>query len=124
LVDLSPFVTDLFGADVVNVKLDTLRLLPSLLGDETSTNFIESTVLIALIAAQPADERSNEVWLKSLGDFLGHDSLGHTGSSKRSNAVDTDVALGTLLGEGLGETPKAELGSRVVNLSERSEDTS
>ena len=98
--------------------------MPSLLGDESSTNLIEATVLITLLTTEPADKRSNKVWLKSLGDFLGHDGLGHTSTSKRSNAVNTDVALGTLLGERLSETPETKLGGGVVNLAERSEDTS
>ena len=98
--------------------------MPSLLCDVTSADFVESTIVSALIGAKVSDKRSNIVGLESLSDLLGHDSLGHAGASEGSDAVRKNVPLFALLGKRLSEAPKAELGSSVVSLAKGAVDAS
>lgn len=99
LVDLRPLIADLLWGESVDVELDTSRLLPALLGNKASTDLVEATILITAIACEPGDERRDEIWFERVEDLCGHDSRGHTGASKRGDAVSADIALGTLLGE-------------------------
>ena len=124
LVHLRPLVSDSLRGQCIDVKLHTRTLLPSLFGDVASTNFVKGAGFFALVRGQPSGEGSYIVGLQSFDDLLRHHSFCHARSSERRNAIHANVALETLLGERLCETPKAKFGRRVVDLSERAEDSS
>ena len=123
LVHLGPLVSDRLRGQRINVKLHASTLLPSLFGNVPSTNFVKSTGFFALVRGQPSGEGSHIVRFQSLDDLLGHHSFCHASSSERRNAIHTNVALKTLLGERLREPPKAKFGRGVVDLAERAEDS-
>ena len=123
LVNFGPLVSDTFRSQVINVKLNSSTLLPSLFGNVSSAYFVKSASFFALVRGQPSCERSHIIGLQSLDNLLGHDSFGHAGSGKGRDAIYANVALESFLSERLRETPKAKLGSGVVHLSERSEDS-
>ena len=110
-------------AKVIDIILNTGTSLPSLLGDVTSTNFIEGTRVSKGLMAEISDERRHKLRLKSIGDLLGHDSLSHACSGERRDAVALDVALFTLFGQRLSEAPETKLRSCVVYLPEGAVDS-
>ena len=54
----------------------------------------------------------------SFDHLLGPDSHGHGGTSSRGETVGLDVRLGSLDGEGSGQSRDSSFGGRVVSLTD------
>jgi NAD(P)-dependent dehydrogenase (short-subunit alcohol dehydrogenase family) len=118
--DFVPLSSNLFWSKAFDIILDTGGSLPSLLSDISSSDFEKSSVFTARIMSQESYKWSNIIWRQGFNNFCWHDSGSHSSSSKRSNAVASNVSLFSFLGERLSESPKTKLSSGIIDLSKRS----
>jgi len=124
--DLVPLLEDGIGSvGVVALEELAAGALPPELGDVATTDLEDGAALAGVaLVSEDGDEGNNPLRLHEGKKIRGHDGLGHTAGSNRSDDVGDDVVLGTLLGKSLGEANHGELGGRVVGLAEVAEKTS
>jgi hypothetical protein len=126
VVDVVPLLEEgTWGVGVqISAEESAGGTLPADLGNVATADLEDGAVLLDVLVDEDGNEWDNPLWLEGLQQIRWHNSLGHAGCGNWRNDVSLDVVLGALLCEGLGETDKRELGSRVVGLAEGAEETS
>ena len=105
----------------------------------STSNLVDSSILIAILVYQNCNEGDDPVGLQVFENLGWHDGLGHSGGSCRElergfsdvtrghtnwgNNVRVDVIFSTFLRQGLRKTHHGQLSSRVIALSKRTKET-
>lgn len=117
--DLVPVLDDGAGSvGGVGLEDETIGTLPAELGGEATTDLVDAASVTGVaLVGEDADDGDDVLGLEGVEELRREDGAGQARGSNGGNDVAENVVLVTLLGEGLGEANKGELGGRVVGLA-------
>ncbi len=117
--DLVPLLGHVVRAEgAADLEAVALGALPAQLADVTGADLEQAAGLLAVLVAQPADQRRDELRLQRRDQLRRQHRLGQAAASDGGDGVAMDVLVAALDRQGVGQAEDAKLGRRVIGLAE------